>query len=118
MIEAVFEDPKVKAEVLPRIRAAAPAAIIATNTSTLPITGLSHAVADPARIPRVRNGGEHLGQRRTGQARDGGRWHGGVGLQCRGLCEISIVTASPTLAREQHTPRPSPAPWQTRWSMS
>lgn len=44
VIEAVFEDPKVKAEVLPRIEAAAPSAILASNTSTLPITGLARSV--------------------------------------------------------------------------
>lgn len=50
VIEAVFEDPGVKAQVLPRADAAAPDAIIATNTSTLPISGLARAVGDPARF--------------------------------------------------------------------
>ena len=50
VVEAVFEDPKVKAEVLPRVQAAAPGAIIASNTSTLPITGLSQAVSDASRF--------------------------------------------------------------------
>ena len=48
VIEAVFEDPKVKAEVLARIEAAVDGGtIIATNTSTLPIGGLARAVAFP-----------------------------------------------------------------------
>ncbi len=46
VIEAVFEDPKIKAEVLPRAEAAAPGAVIASNTSTLPITGLAGSVKD------------------------------------------------------------------------
>jgi len=50
VVEAVFEDPKIKAEVLPRVQAAAPGAIIASNTSTLPITGLSRAVSDASRF--------------------------------------------------------------------
>lgn len=48
IVEAVFEDPKVKAEVTARAEAAAgPQAIFATNTSTLPITGLARASARP-----------------------------------------------------------------------
>ena len=51
IVEAVFEDRKVKADVLRRIDAAASAdAIIASNTSTLPITSLAADVADPARF--------------------------------------------------------------------
>ena len=42
VIEAVPEDPELKAEILGRASAAAPAeAIIATNTSSLPIAGLA-----------------------------------------------------------------------------
>ena len=42
IVEAVFEDPKVKAEVTARVEAAIGAeCIFATNTSTLPITGLA-----------------------------------------------------------------------------
>lgn len=49
VVEAVFEDPRVKAEVTARIEAAVGAdAIVATNTSTLPITGLARASARPA----------------------------------------------------------------------
>ena len=46
VIEAVFEDPKVKAEVTARAEAVLPDdAIFATNTSTLPITDLAKASA-------------------------------------------------------------------------
>jgi 3-hydroxyacyl-CoA dehydrogenase/enoyl-CoA hydratase/3-hydroxybutyryl-CoA epimerase len=42
VIEAVFEDPKVKADVIPRIEAAIrPDCIFGSNTSTLPISGLA-----------------------------------------------------------------------------
>lgn len=42
IVEAVFEDPKVKAEVTAKVEAATDAdCIYATNTSTLPITGLA-----------------------------------------------------------------------------
>ncbi len=48
IVEAVFEDPKVKAEVTKKAEeAAGEGAIFATNTSTLPITGLAHASARP-----------------------------------------------------------------------
>ena len=44
VIEAVFEDRAIKAQVTERAEAALPAgAIVATNTSTLPITGLAEA---------------------------------------------------------------------------
>ncbi len=46
IVEAVFEDPKVKADVTARVEAAT-AAIYATNTSTLPITGLAAASKRP-----------------------------------------------------------------------
>ncbi|MCC6305291.1 MAG: enoyl-CoA hydratase/isomerase family protein [Rhodobacteraceae bacterium] len=48
VIEAVFEDPQVKAKVLAQAAAAAPGAVIATNTSTLPVTGLAAAVGGAA----------------------------------------------------------------------
>ena len=48
VIEAVFEDRKVKAEVTARAEAAVgPDTIIGSNTSTLPITGLAQAVTRP-----------------------------------------------------------------------
>jgi 3-hydroxyacyl-CoA dehydrogenase/enoyl-CoA hydratase/3-hydroxybutyryl-CoA epimerase len=49
VIEAVFEDAQLKADVLREIDAhAAPDALIASNTSTLPITGLAESVSRPA----------------------------------------------------------------------
>ncbi len=51
IVEAVFEDPTIKAEVTKRAEAAAgPQAIFATNTSTLPISGLAAASARPDRF--------------------------------------------------------------------
>ena len=51
MIEAVFEDPAVKAEATRRAEAHLPAdAIFATNTSTLPIGELAKASRDPAQF--------------------------------------------------------------------
>jgi 3-hydroxyacyl-CoA dehydrogenase / enoyl-CoA hydratase / 3-hydroxybutyryl-CoA epimerase len=48
IVEAVFEDPKVKAEVTAKAEAVIPAtAIYASNTSTLPITGLAAASKRP-----------------------------------------------------------------------
>ncbi|WP_372891662.1 3-hydroxyacyl-CoA dehydrogenase NAD-binding domain-containing protein [Rhodosalinus sp.] len=48
VIEAVFEDPKIKAEVTKQAEAHLPAdAIFATNTSTLPISDLAKASARP-----------------------------------------------------------------------
>jgi len=48
IVEAVFEDPKVKAEVTAKTEAVIPAdAIFATNTSTLPISMLAKASARP-----------------------------------------------------------------------
>jgi 3-hydroxyacyl-CoA dehydrogenase/enoyl-CoA hydratase/3-hydroxybutyryl-CoA epimerase len=49
IVEAVFEDPKVKAEVTAKVEAAVGAeCIFATNTSTLPISSLAKASARPA----------------------------------------------------------------------
>ncbi len=51
IVEAVFEDPGVKAEVTRRAEAAIPAtATFATNTSTLPITGLAAASSRPGQF--------------------------------------------------------------------
>ena len=47
VIEAVVENPKVKAMVLPQIEKAAPNAVIASNTSSLEITGLAKSVEKP-----------------------------------------------------------------------
>ncbi len=46
IVEAVFEDVGVKAEVTKNVQAVCPDAIFATNTSTLPITELAKAAAD------------------------------------------------------------------------
>jgi 3-hydroxyacyl-CoA dehydrogenase/enoyl-CoA hydratase/3-hydroxybutyryl-CoA epimerase len=49
VIEAVFEDPKVKAEVFAEIEPhLAPDAVLGSNTSTLPITDLARSVSRPA----------------------------------------------------------------------
>ncbi|KWX00189.1 3-hydroxyacyl-CoA dehydrogenase [Carbonactinospora thermoautotrophica] len=51
VIEAVFEDRALKEKVLAAAEAAAPPdAVISSNTSTLPITGLAGAVPEPARF--------------------------------------------------------------------
>ncbi|MBE2277625.1 MAG: enoyl-CoA hydratase/isomerase family protein [Rhodobacteraceae bacterium] len=51
IVEAVFEDPKIKAEVTKRAEeAAGDDMIFATNTSTLPISSLAHASARPDRF--------------------------------------------------------------------
>ncbi|MFI9814316.1 3-hydroxyacyl-CoA dehydrogenase NAD-binding domain-containing protein [Saccharothrix variisporea] len=51
IIEAVFENRELKNKVLPAAEAAAlPDAVIASNTSTLPITGLAGAVKDPTKF--------------------------------------------------------------------
>ncbi|MFI1465561.1 3-hydroxyacyl-CoA dehydrogenase NAD-binding domain-containing protein [Nocardia carnea] len=51
VIEAVFEDPSLKADVLREVEPLlAPGALIGSNTSTLPITGLAGNVTDPERF--------------------------------------------------------------------
>ncbi|TPE52167.1 3-hydroxyacyl-CoA dehydrogenase NAD-binding domain-containing protein [Amaricoccus solimangrovi] len=51
VIEAVFEDPAVKADVIARATTAlGPEATFATNTSTLPVSELARAAADPSRF--------------------------------------------------------------------
>ncbi|WP_349370968.1 3-hydroxyacyl-CoA dehydrogenase NAD-binding domain-containing protein [Salinarimonas sp.] len=51
VVEAVFEDPKVKAEVISKVEAAVgESAIFGSNTSTLPISGLAKASSRPERF--------------------------------------------------------------------
>jgi 3-hydroxybutyryl-CoA dehydrogenase len=50
VVEAVPELPELKREVLGRIQAASPAAYVGTNTSSLSITALAAALADPGRL--------------------------------------------------------------------
>jgi len=51
VIEAVFEDPQIKADVTRKAEAVMPPeAIFASNTSTLPITGLAHAFTKPGQF--------------------------------------------------------------------
>ncbi|MCU0648790.1 MAG: fatty acid oxidation complex subunit alpha FadJ [Gemmatimonadaceae bacterium] len=50
VIEAVFEDLAVKQQVVRELEAAAPRAIIASNTSTIPITHIAQAAAHPERV--------------------------------------------------------------------
>ncbi|MGO4387445.1 FAD-dependent oxidoreductase [Microvirga sp. 2YAF29] len=51
VIEAVFEDPKVKAEVIEKVEAAIrPDCIFASNTSTLPISGLAKSSKNPGQF--------------------------------------------------------------------
>jgi 3-hydroxyacyl-CoA dehydrogenase / enoyl-CoA hydratase / 3-hydroxybutyryl-CoA epimerase len=51
IVEAVFEDPRIKAEVTKRVLAVVPGdCIFATNTSTLPITELAKASDKPAQF--------------------------------------------------------------------
>jgi 3-hydroxyacyl-CoA dehydrogenase / enoyl-CoA hydratase / 3-hydroxybutyryl-CoA epimerase len=50
VIEAVTETRAVKRAVLAQISSAAPHAVIATNTSSLPVTALAEAIDDPARF--------------------------------------------------------------------
>ncbi|MDB5512916.1 MAG: 3-hydroxyacyl-CoA dehydrogenase [Enterovirga sp.] len=51
VIEAVFEDPKVKDEVIRKVEAAiGPDCVFASNTSTLPISGLARSSARPAQF--------------------------------------------------------------------
>jgi 3-hydroxyacyl-CoA dehydrogenase / enoyl-CoA hydratase / 3-hydroxybutyryl-CoA epimerase len=53
VIEAVYEDRAVKSEVTRRADAVAGDAVIASNTSTLPISGLAEYVARPERFIRI-----------------------------------------------------------------
>jgi 3-hydroxyacyl-CoA dehydrogenase/enoyl-CoA hydratase/3-hydroxybutyryl-CoA epimerase len=50
VIEAVFEDRKVKAEAIARAQAVLPDAVFGSNTSTLPITSLAQNAVDPSKF--------------------------------------------------------------------
>ena len=50
VIEAVFEDRKVKAEATAKAQAVVPDAVFGSNTSTLPITSLAENAKDPAKF--------------------------------------------------------------------
>src|SRR3954462_1219285 len=50
IVEAVFEDRKIKAEATAKAQAVVPDVIFGSNTSTLPITSLAEAAKDPAKF--------------------------------------------------------------------
>jgi 3-hydroxyacyl-CoA dehydrogenase/enoyl-CoA hydratase/3-hydroxybutyryl-CoA epimerase len=50
VIEAVFEDRKVKAEAIAKAQAVLPDVVFGSNTSTLPITSLAETAKDPAKF--------------------------------------------------------------------
>lgn len=50
VVEAIAENIEVKQEVFARISAAAPAAVLATNTSVLPVTAIAERAEDPRRV--------------------------------------------------------------------
>jgi 3-hydroxyacyl-CoA dehydrogenase/enoyl-CoA hydratase/3-hydroxybutyryl-CoA epimerase len=50
IVEAVFEDRKVKAEATAKAQAVLPDAVFGSNTSTLPITSLAEQAKDPAKF--------------------------------------------------------------------
>jgi len=50
IIEAVFEDRKVKAETVAKAQAVLPDVVFGSNTSTLPITSLAESAKDPAKF--------------------------------------------------------------------
>ncbi|NWG25724.1 MAG: enoyl-CoA hydratase/isomerase family protein [Pseudorhodoplanes sp.] len=50
IVEAVFEDRKVKTETIARAQAVAPNVVFGSNTSTLPISSLADTSKDPARF--------------------------------------------------------------------
>ncbi|MBM3528066.1 MAG: 3-hydroxyacyl-CoA dehydrogenase [Alphaproteobacteria bacterium] len=50
IVEAVFEDRKVKAEATAKVQAVVPDVVFGSNTSTLPITSLAETAKDPARF--------------------------------------------------------------------
>jgi 3-hydroxybutyryl-CoA dehydrogenase len=50
VVEAVVESLSVKQDVIARVSAAAPGAVIATNTSVLPVTAIAERAHDPRRV--------------------------------------------------------------------
>jgi 3-hydroxybutyryl-CoA dehydrogenase len=50
VVEAVVESLSVKQDVIARISAAAPGAVVATNTSVLPVTAIAERAHDPRRV--------------------------------------------------------------------
>jgi 3-hydroxyacyl-CoA dehydrogenase/enoyl-CoA hydratase/3-hydroxybutyryl-CoA epimerase len=50
VIEAVFEDRKIKAEAIARAQAVVPDVVFGSNTSTLPISSLADSAKDPAKF--------------------------------------------------------------------
>ena len=50
IVEAVFEDRKIKAEAIAKAQAVVPDVVFGSNTSTLPITSLADNAKDPARF--------------------------------------------------------------------
>jgi 3-hydroxybutyryl-CoA dehydrogenase len=50
IVEAAPEDPALKRELLAALSEVAPAAVLASNTSSIPITSLAGAAADPGRV--------------------------------------------------------------------
>ncbi len=50
IVEAVFEDRKIKAEAIAKAQAVVPDVVFGSNTSTLPITSLADTAKDPARF--------------------------------------------------------------------
>jgi 3-hydroxyacyl-CoA dehydrogenase/enoyl-CoA hydratase/3-hydroxybutyryl-CoA epimerase len=50
IVEAVFEDRKVKAEATAKAQAVSPDVVFGSNTSTLPITSLAESAKDPAKF--------------------------------------------------------------------
>ena len=50
VVEAVFEDRKVKAEATAKAQAVVPDVVFGSNTSTLPITSLAETAKDPAKF--------------------------------------------------------------------
>ena len=50
VIEAVFEDRKVKAEAIAKAQAVVPDVVFGSNTSTLPISSLAETAKDPTKF--------------------------------------------------------------------